>query len=91
MFPETPGLTREAEEGELEFIGDSTCVQAARFKRGVLSTTGKLVIQFQDGTMYTYHNVHIFVWFNFKRALSKGFFFNRNVRNKYQFSEGDAA
>ena len=80
MFGGVPGLDLPAENDELQFIGDSTCVAAAKFVQG------DLTIQFQDGTVYTYHEVHPFVWYNLLRALSKGWFFNRYIRNSYSFS-----
>lgn len=71
---------------ELQFIGDSSCVMAAKFTQ--LGRTGDLTIQFQDGSIYTYHRVYAFVWYNLLRALSKGEFFNRNIRNNYSFTSG---
>lgn len=67
---------------DYEFIGDSSCVAAAKFSKGDLS------IQFQDGSTYTYHEVHPFVWYNLLRATSKGWFLNRYIRNNYSFTVG---
>ena len=85
-----PGLTREADENELQFIGDSSCIAAARFKRTsfVLNPFifGDLTIQFQDGNIYTYHRVPRVVWKNLLSALSKGWYFNKYIRNNYSFN-----
>lgn len=67
---------------ELEYLGDSTCVQAAGFDKG------ELTVQFQDGSIYTYTGVSPLIWYNFKRVTSKGWFFNKNIRNNYSFYEG---
>lgn len=69
---------------ELQYLGDSTCVQAAGFE------AGELTVQFQDNSIYTYHDVHPFYWYNFLRSTSKGFYFNRNIRNNFSFTEGMA-
>jgi hypothetical protein len=62
---------------DLQFIGDSTCIQAAKYN----IPTKTLIIQFQDGTIYQYYGVHLFVWYNLLRVLSKGWFFNTRIRN----------
>jgi hypothetical protein len=67
---------------ELEYLGDSSCVQSAGFD------SGELTVQFKDGKIYTYVGVSPLVWFNFLRSTSKGYFFNRNIRNNYSFYEG---
>lgn len=72
MFPE---LLAESGSNEMQFLGDSDCIQAAKFFKG------DLTIQFTDGTSYVYHNVHVFVWSNFQRVTSKGWFFNHYIRN----------
>lgn len=64
---------------ELEFIGDSSCVEAAGFENGDLQ------VKFTDGSIYTYHGVSHLVWANFLRVISKGWFFNKYIRNRYPF------
>ena len=72
MFPE---LIAESGSDEMQFLGDSFCIQAAKYYKG------DLTIQFTDGTTYVYHNVHVFVWSNLQRCTSKGWYFNRYIRN----------
>lgn len=69
---------------DLEFLGDSTCVSAAGYKGGYLT------VQFQDGSMYTYENVDPSSWVAFKKSVSKGWHFNKYIRNNYIFFEGEA-
>jgi hypothetical protein len=70
--------------GDLEPI-DSSCVEAAGWTFES-SGVGDLHIDFTDGTSYTYHNVSPLVYANLLRALSKGWFFNRYIRNNYDFT-----
>ena len=67
---------------DLEFLGDSTCVAAAGYQSGYLT------IEFQDGTMYTYTEVSPQAYVAFKRSVSKGYYFNINIRNRYPYFEG---
>lgn len=67
---------------ELQYLGDSSCVQAAGYEKG------ELTVQFQDGSIYTYTGVSPLVWGSFLRVTSKGYFFNKNIRNNYSFYEG---
>lgn len=61
---------------DMEFLGDSTCVRAAGYEAGYIT------IEFQDGTIYTYSGgITPQKWGAFKRATSKGEFFNYNLRN----------
>ena len=69
---------------DLEYLGDSSCIQAAGFEAGYLT------IQFTDGSEYTYQNVDPYVWRSFKLSVSKGFYFNKYIRNNYTFTEGPA-
>lgn len=69
---------------DLEFLGDSSCVQAAGWQGGYLT------VQFQDGKIYTYEQVPVGVWRNLKTYTSKGYFYNKNIRNVYSFFEGSA-
>lgn len=69
---------------DFEFLGDSTCVESAGFEAGYLT------VNFQDGTTYTYSGVSPYVWRSFKMSVSKGYFFNKNIRNNYSFEEGNA-
>lgn len=69
---------------DLEFLGDSTCVAAAGFKSGYLT------VEFQDGSMYTYTDVEPQSWVAFKKSTSKGWHFNKYIRNRYSFFEGMA-
>lgn len=69
---------------DMEFLGDSSCVKAAGFAHGYLT------IEFQDGSIYTYEGVNASTWRAMKTSVSKGWFFNKNIRNNYSFSEGSA-
>lgn len=60
---------------------DSSCVEAAGWE------AGNLQINFTDGSSYIYHNVSPLVYANFLRVLSKGWFLNRYIRNKYSFTQ----
>ena len=75
----------EAKWGELEPM-DSSCVEAASWTFED-SGTGDLMINFTDGTSYTYHRVSPLVYANLQRHVSKGWFFNRYIRNNYSFTE----
>lgn len=64
---------------------DSTCIETAGWEfEG--SGTGDLAIEFTDGTSYTYHNVSPLVYANLTRSVSKGWYFNRYIRNNYSFT-----
>ncbi len=69
---------------DMEYLGDSTCIDAAGYEAGYLT------IQFQDGTVYTYHSVDQYTWRGLKTSPSKGYFFNRNIRNNFPFTHGPA-
>jgi len=69
---------------DMEFLGDSSCVQAAGYEKGYLT------VQFEDGSIYTYESVGPSAWSAFKRSTSKGYYFNKNIRNRYSFFEGTA-
>ena len=64
---------------------DSSCVEAAGWTFES-SGTGDLLIEFTDGTSYTYHEVSPLVYANLSRAISKGWFYNKNIRNRYDFT-----
>ena len=67
---------------DLEFLGDSSCIKAAGFSHGYLT------IQFQDDSMYTYEGVDASTWRGLKISTSKGWYYNKNIRNSYSFFEG---
>lgn len=67
---------------DLEWLGDSSCVAAAGYKAGFLA------IQFQDGSIYSYEDVSPQTWVAMKRSVSKGYYFNINIRNSYSFIHG---
>jgi len=69
---------------ELEFLGDSSCVRSAGYQNGFLT------IEFQDGSIYTYEDVEPSTYGAFKRSVSKGWYFNKRIRNNYSFYEGYA-
>jgi hypothetical protein len=76
-------LSAERESGDYQFLGDSTCIAAAKFS--MVNKT--LTIRFEDGSEYEYYGVHPFVWYNLNRVTSRGWFFNKNIRNAgYEFS-----
>ncbi len=60
---------------------DSSCMESAMWE------TGSLTINFNDGTSYTYSGVSPLVYANLLRSVSKGWFFNKYIRNSYPFSE----
>lgn len=59
---------------------DSTCMESAGWE------TGDLTINFNDGTSYIYHGVSPLQYANLLRALSKGWYFNKHIRNNYDFT-----
>jgi hypothetical protein len=65
--------------GKYQFVSpDSECIARAR----VMPTAGgmgELFVQFQDGTAHEYA-IDMDTWWEFKEALSKGEFFNSNIR-----------
>lgn len=63
----------------MEFLGDSSCVRSAGYVYPYLT------VEFQDGKVYSYSPVHPFVYGRFRQAVSKGEFFNRNIRNNYSY------
>lgn len=69
---------------DLEYLGDSSCIDAAGYESGMLT------IHFTDGSVYTYHGVDPYTWRALKTSVSKGFFFNKNIRNNYSFTNGPA-
>lgn len=69
---------------DLEWLGDSSCIQAAGFKAGFLT------IQFQDGSIYTYQGVSPQTYVALKRSTSRGYYYNTAIRNNYSFFEGMA-
>ena len=68
----------------MEFLGDSSCIQSAGFQQGYLT------IEFQDGSIYTYENVDVSTWRGLKMSTSKGYYFNKVIRNNHSFFEGQA-
>ena len=68
----------------MEFLGDSSCISSAGYEAGYLT------IEFTDNSIYTYHDVPPAVYGAFKRSVSKGYFFNKSIRNNYGFFEGPA-
>jgi len=69
---------------DLEFLGDSSCIAAAGWK------SNTLVIHFQDGTVYSYEGVSQWIWVALKRSVSKGYYFNHNIRNAgYNYYQGE--
>jgi hypothetical protein len=69
---------------DIEYLGDSTCVASAGFESGYLT------VNFQDGTTFTYQGVDPYTWRSFKMSVSKGYFFNTQIRNNYSFFSGNA-
>ena len=64
---------------------DSSCVESAGWEfEG--QGTGTLHIDFTDGTSYEYSNVSPLVYANLIRAVSKGWYFNKYIRNSFSFS-----
>lgn len=69
---------------EMEFLGDSSCISSAGYESGYLT------IEFTDNSVYTYHEVPPQVYGALKRSPSKGWYFNKNIRNTYGWFEGPA-
>jgi hypothetical protein len=69
---------------EMEFLGDSSCISSAGYEAGYLT------VEFETGEVYTYSEVPPQVYGAFKRSTSKGYYFNRAIRNNYSFTEGPA-
>jgi|SRR5215471_18069400 len=69
---------------EMEFLGDSTCIESAGYKSGYLT------IQFQDGSIYTYEDVPPSAYSALKISVSKGWHFNKYIRDNYSFIHGMA-
>lgn len=67
---------------------DSSVIRYAGYYSG-----GKtLYIRFTSGKEYAYMNVDESVWHDFVDAESQGKFFNKYIRNKYEFERlGEAA
>jgi hypothetical protein len=64
---------------EMIFV-DSSNVQAI----GYDSVTCELYVQFvKSGEMYVYSDVEEWVFEEFKRADSKGIYFNANIKDRY--------
>jgi hypothetical protein len=82
-FPTKTQLTEDAWSGNPVFIGDSSCIRTVAYS----SKDKVLIVNFQDGKSYTYYEVPTLVYANLLRATSKGFFFNRYIRNNYNFDE----
>ncbi len=66
---------------DLESV-DSSAIEAIGFE------DGDLHVNLHDGTSYTYQGVSPLVYANFLRVLSKGWFFNKYIRNSYPFTRG---
>ena len=64
--------------GDLE-PQDSSCVESSSW------LAGDMQVNFTDGTSYTYHRVSPLVYANFLRVLSKGWFFNKYIRDNYNY------
>lgn len=76
---------------DLEYIGDSSCIEASTFSGYFTQTDqedmGELYIEFTDGTIYVYHDVDVQTWNELRGASSKGAYFNYNIRNTYAYSK----
>lgn len=51
------------------------------------SQTKVLVLEFRDGRTYQYSGVPQEVWMGFQNAPSKGSYFFRQIRNRFQDTE----
>ena len=47
-----------------------------------------LVIEFNNGKKYTYHDVPQTIWSQLMKASSPGSFFAENIRDRYSFTRG---
>ena len=78
-------LNIDSQIPEAEFIGDSTCIYTVKFDRTMQS--GDLTVEFvKYNAVYTYHDVSNLMYFNLLRVTSKGWYFNRYIRNNYSFT-----
>lgn len=66
---------------------DEIVSSSAISRMGYEFLTGELIIQFTDGSVYTYGGVPENVVKGFLSASSKGSFFNANIRNSYGFTK----
>ena len=66
-----------------EFLGDSECINNVEYNYA--EGDGLLTIEFQDGTTYRYRGVSPLLYANLQRVNSKGWFFNKRIRNNYSF------
>jgi len=71
---------------DLLWVGDSDCINTAGWEL-TGDGVGDLEINFQDGSSYVYHDVSPLVFSNLLRCTSKGWFFNKYIRNSYDFDE----
>jgi hypothetical protein len=62
---------------------DSSNIQSV----GYVDDTLDLYVQFLSGALYVYHGVPRGIFEGLLAAPSKGSFFNREVKNVYQFSK----
>lgn len=73
------------EDDSSKEIFDSSCIKEADWTY-TYSGSGDLDVEFTDGTHYIYHGVSPLVWANLLRVTSKGWFFNKSIRNRYSFT-----
>lgn len=76
-------FSNDSNWGDLQPL-DSSCVESAGWEFEAQGT-GTLHIDFTDGTSYEYSGVSPLVYANLLRVSSKGWFFNRYIRNSYSF------
>ncbi len=46
-----------------------------------------LLVLFQNGTMYSYWKVHVGTFQRLRNSYSIGKFYNRNIKNKYDYTK----
>jgi len=87
MFPfdESPSeaeVTSDTGSADWQYIGDSECINAVKYD----IKTNTLSIRFQDNSVYEYSDFPHLQFYNFIRSTSRGYFFNRAIRNNYEYS-----
>ena len=65
----------------------STAIKAI----GYDDTNGELSVTFVSGKTYRYYRVPRGIYLRFRRAASKGTFFNDHIRDRYDFALARAA
>lgn len=69
-------------------VGDSTWIESAVYRRELDSDRGMLTVQ-MNGEKYTYIDVPLAAWVEFKGSDSKGRHYGEHIRNRYEREPGE--